>query len=853
MSIDYINSKTKNISDKNCTDTKNNTSEIDIKSKSITTDFNVENAINKESLKELPIIDSKKKIEIDMHTSGEKSESKNEFLFDPKHSTVRFTWKINAEGYIVDISKEFPQTIGQYTHKVVGMRFCDINNLLRIDPNNYLYEILKQQNTWYGKTTFWPIEGTKLHVPIDLSALPMYSQNHEFKGFKGLGIINISQAKNDPHQFGTKLDSIFSESHNKTEDKSAIKKYEHPIASSKKVPLCSKPTIHTIKEQRYIENNTDLEFSKHTISFPENLDVKNKMEFIYKHYLTKRDILKSAKQLSYSVDEPSFTVNNDSIHTINLNTYVESIKPQINTIDDEYEKAFHYRHYSLSTYFGENKNLTPEHADKYHIPLLVHSNGNLLYANPSFLLLTGYKNIEEIEKSGGIDNLLNAQKLPNSKRTLGSISLYHIDGTSITVTSRLHSIRWNGEKSLAITFVHIDRNNKIYRPIDSSRIDNGKKEKCNLSNTEIEAMQLFSILELASDGVAIINGDGKIISANQAISKLFGYSSKDLLEQKISNFFVREYQNTTNSYISEILKLKAGDKIEKTTIGRTKKGELVSLRITITKLPFSIYYCMIIHDISEWKQEKKKLYDAKKTAEKENSYKSDFLARISHEIRTPLTAIIGFAEIIKNQKLGPVGSNRYIEYADYINKSGNLVLDIVNDLLDISKIEAGQMDFHFESVSLNETISEAISLINLYANEKRILIRTSFSSEIPRIFADMRSIKQIALNILSNAINFTPSGGQIIISTAYIRNKGVILRIKDTGIGMNSYELEKAMQPFRQIINPTRVRKEGTGLGLPLTKAMVDANMGKFSIFSTPSKGTFIEIIFPVNTHNKVL
>lgn len=850
MSIDYINSKTKNIIAKDRTDTKSTLSTRDGKDTSITTDFNAENATNKEFLKELSLIGNKKNLEMNISCYEKKSESKNEFVFDPKPRTIRFTWKINAEGYLTDISKELSQTIGEYTLKVIGMSFCDLNNLFRIDPNDYLSEVLKQQNTWYGKTTFWPIEGTKLHVPIDLSALPMYSQNHEFKGFKGLGIINIGQATNDPHQLGTTLDSIFSKLNNNGADNSFVKKYERACTSSKNIPFRDKNPFYTTKEQSSTANHVAQEFPKHTISFPANLDVKNKMAFISEYYLAKEDILTPTKKSSYSEDEDFCSINNDIVHTINLNKYTKDIKLKLNSTNNEYEESFHYSHPALSTYFIEEQNLTPEHADKYHIPLLVHSNGRLFYANPSFLLLTGYKNIGEIEKAGGLDTLLDAQKLPGSKRPLGSVSLYHANGTSIAISAHLHSIRWNGENSLAITFVPFERKNKPSNYSYSNGIGH-KEEKTNSHNTEIETMQLFSILEVASDGIAIINRDGEIISTNQSISKLFGYPSQDLLEQQFTKFFIREDQSMMREYLSEILEFNPENKLEKTTIGRTKEGELISLRVTIIKLPFSTCCCIIIRDISEWKQEKKKLYDAKKIAEKENSHKSDFLARISHEIRTPLTAIIGFAEVIQNQKLGPVGSPRYIEYANYINQSGNLVLDIVNDLLDISKIEAGQMNLHFESVSLNETISEAISLIQLYANEKRILVRTSFSRVIPLILADVRSIKQIALNILSNAINFTPSGGQIIISTAYIKNKGVIFRVRDTGIGMNGCELEKAMQPFGQVFNSANVHREGTGLGLPLTKAMVEANMGKFSVLSTPSKGTLIEIIFPVNMHHK--
>jgi signal transduction histidine kinase len=267
--------------------------------------------------------------------------------------------------------------------------------------------------------------------------------------------------------------------------------------------------------------------------------------------------------------------------------------------------------------------------------------------------------------------------------------------------------------------------------------------------------------------------------------------------------------------------------------------------MTMGRLSSSSGFCAVIRDITQWKRTEEELRNAKRAAETANAHKSDFLARVSHEIRTPLNAIIGFSDMMATERFGPIGHPRYIEYANDIGRSGRHVLDIVNDLLDISKIEAGEMELDFTAVGLNETISEAVSLVQPQANAQRVIIRTSLSANVPQIVADLRSIKQIALNILSNAIRFTPSGGQIVVSTAYEANGSVVLRIRDTGVGMTRSELEQAMKPFRQVTTGARKRGDGTGLGLPLTKAMVDANRANFSINSTPNEGTLVEVIFP--------
>jgi signal transduction histidine kinase len=267
--------------------------------------------------------------------------------------------------------------------------------------------------------------------------------------------------------------------------------------------------------------------------------------------------------------------------------------------------------------------------------------------------------------------------------------------------------------------------------------------------------------------------------------------------------------------------------------------------MTIGRLSGSGGYCAVLRDITQSRYAEDELRKAKKDAESASSHKSDFLARVSHEIRTPLNAIIGFSDLISQERFGPTGHPRYVEYAHDISKSGRHVLDIVNDLLDISKIEAGQQELDFQSVNLNNEINEALSIMQQIANENRVVTRSSLPSDVPNVVADQRSIRQILLNVLSNSIRFTPAGGQIVVSTSLEANGHVLLRIRDNGIGMSRAELERAMQPFGQVGQETVQRGEGTGLGLPLTRAMTEANRAMFDIISSPGDGTLVTINFP--------
>ena len=214
-------------------------------------------------------------------------------------------------------------------------------------------------------------------------------------------------------------------------------------------------------------------------------------------------------------------------------------------------------------------------------------------------------------------------------------------------------------------------------------------------------------------------------------------------------------------------------------------------------------------------------------------------------MRTPLNAIIGFSEMMMEERFGPVGNERYRDYLKDINTSGAHVVSLLNDLLDLSKIEAGKMELSFERVDLNEVTQQSVAIMQTQASRARVIVRTALSMNVKGITADTRSVRQIVLNLLSNSIKFTGAGGQVIVSTAANDRGDIILRVRDTGIGMSEKDIETALQPFRQLTTSSRTDASGTGLGLPLTKALVEANRARFSIKSAVNAGTLVEIVFP--------
>jgi signal transduction histidine kinase len=236
---------------------------------------------------------------------------------------------------------------------------------------------------------------------------------------------------------------------------------------------------------------------------------------------------------------------------------------------------------------------------------------------------------------------------------------------------------------------------------------------------------------------------------------------------------------------------------------------------------------------------------AKRQTERAAAAKADFLAKISHEVRAPLNAIIGFAEIMAQEKFGPVGNERYRQYLIDIQSSGEQLLSLVNDLLDLSKAEAGKLELDFAGVALNPLTQRCVAIMQPQANRERIIIRTSLSPKLPSVIADARSVEQIVLNLISNSTRFAGAGGQVIVSTTLTDLGEVVLRVRDSGIGMSEKEIALALEPFRQVATTVRPGPGGTGLGLPLTKALAEANRATLRIKSAPNAGTLIEVAFP--------
>jgi two-component system, cell cycle sensor histidine kinase PleC len=283
-------------------------------------------------------------------------------------------------------------------------------------------------------------------------------------------------------------------------------------------------------------------------------------------------------------------------------------------------------------------------------------------------------------------------------------------------------------------------------------------------------------------------------------------------------------------------------------------GRIQAMMVFVVAMSLSFFVSIIIfaskkaeNVIEKQQEESVEMSSAKLAAESESKAKSQFLANVSHELRTPLNAIIGFSEIISSESMGPVGNDQYKEFTKDIHTSGVHLLSLINDILDFSKAEENKLQIDLEQTDLTKIIKICMRMVLPRAEEAKVKLIETTPNEHIVIIADPKRLKQAILNLLSNAVKFTPENGEVTLKVwKDMDNNSVIIEVKDTGVGMAAQDLAKALSPFGQVDNKLSRRYEGTGLGLPLTKKLVELMKGRFDIRSEPSLGTAILLTFPL-------
>lgn len=768
---------------------------------------------------------------------------------------MRFVWRMDDGFKFTFVSPEF-QTLVGLRGAFEGRTWQDLAGDYQLDPDGDVQTAITSKDSWSGKHIVWALPKRKKVARIELSAMPVFDAEKRFQGYRGFGACQLQEqivAVDEPpvqDNYAALPDEFSGDgmAADVFDDAEDVFDDAEPVVTGPKAAVVEAIPQNKPDEVPAIVDTRPSSQQEHTKGLtPEE---RKAFEEIGKS-LGKQSVTRQAIT-ERTADQPTAEVPVSEVPAAETPAaetpaagppaaeILESVTPEFDTADQDVE-------------FVQKQGAGTEDAlramlDRIDTGVLVVRDDQVLFANRSLAEMAGYMDAQ-------------AYLAANVAAPMGGFSLDRVgdegimqltgkDDATHKVRAAIGKIDWDGQPASLLTVDPVNYNAPV--PALSSQV----------GDRVWNADELLAILNTATEGVLMIDVEGKILALNHGAEALFDEDQASLIGRDLTTLLAVESHKPARDYLAGITGAGVASILNdgREVIGQTAKGGYMPLFMTMGRVGeespddvADMRLCVVLRDITQWKRAEDDLIAARHNAEKANTAKSDFLAKISHEIRTPLNAILGFSEVMLEERFGPIGNPRYKDYINDIHTSGAHVINLVNDMLDISKIEAGQLDLTFTAVDLVEVLKECVSLMQPQANEGRVIIRTSFADDLPRIVADAKTMRQIALNLLSNSIKFTAEGGQVIVSAVVEKDGSLILRVRDTGVGMSEADLSKAMEPFRQIeqnsekdgVARKTMANGGTGLGLPLTKALVEANRAQFLIESTPAKGTLIRVVFP--------
>ena len=713
----------------------------------------------------------------------------------PASPLVRFLWRVDAAGRLAEIGESFVAVFGASAARLVGADFAQSAAEAGADPDARLAAALASRKTWSGLDLHWPVEGEPAAVPVSLGASPIFGPGGGFAGYRGFGGIRIDQVADDarprpsverPPLARPAVDNVVPLRPHRSANPPALRIAADSVELSAGERNAFSEIARVLKGQAEAEAASAAPPDQRTLSRVEPPEETRPV---------------SAVAASPELDPE--TQNADSpLAALRLRDLIAPEPLPAPSSEPEPARTMAER---------DARALV----DAAPIGLLVTRGEAVLHANRAMLDLAGCADLESASRAGLASFFPNVDP-PTLATVDGAVSLTRADGAVVTIDAHATALEWGGAPA-SLLVARASNEAEVAQRLRASEME--------LRRREAEARELNAILDTAMDGIAVLDDEGRLVAINRSAEALFGYDQSELVGKPFTILFAQESHAAAQEYFAGLKQGGVASLLNdgREATGRARQGGAIPIFMTLGRVDAGAgrKFCALLRDLTQWKKAERELNEARRAAERASALKSDFLAKVSHEIRTPLNAILGFAEVIMEERLGPVGSERYKDYLKDIHASGGHVMSLVNDLLDLSKIEAGRLDLDFRSVDVNRVVEECVSLMQLQADRERVVMRLSLAQGLPTVMADERSLRQISLNLLSNAVKYNEPGGQVIVSTAVTDAGYAVIRIKDTGLGMSEVEVATALEPFRRV--GSNRHKGGTGLGLPLTKALVEA------------------------------
>jgi PAS domain S-box-containing protein len=745
----------------------------------------------------------------------------DESITERRHP-LRFVWQMDAEGRFAVGSDEFIELVGPRTTAAFGRLWTEIAAELKLDPNNQVARAVATRETWSGIVISWPVDESSDRLPVELSGLPVFDRDRSFRGYRGFGVCRDVARINQLARARRERPIGFMaapEPKPLPEDVAAPPEVAAAPVSPSPIPALAGETEEKAEaaEAAPRPDRSALSVtpgSANVVPFRPSPPPEPKVAPTLSP-VERRAFRELAQELTSRLRGSPAAAESGA-------EGLPALAP------DTAEAA--------EAIPAPAADAVIEHVllDRVPIGILVYRHDSLLYANRHFLEWCGYQTLDEIENAGGINSLF-VEPAANALAETGgaqSLSIMTHRGDRLAVEGRMFTVPWNGASALALILTN------------GHAAAGQRSAERALDDAENEKRELTAILDAATDGVMTLDPHRRIVAANAGAASLFGKTTEEITGRLLDELLAPDSERAARDYFDRVVAGAGNPDNALDVEGRVGEGRIVPLAMTLARIGGD-RFAALFRDATAGKKIEDELRNAKREALRAATAKAEFLAKVSHEIRTPLNAMTGFAEVIMAERLGPIGNERYREYLRDIHGAGTHLVSLLNDLLDLSKIETGQIELAFVNVNLNALTQQCVGIMQPQANRGRIIIRTSLTPGLPPVVADERSLRQIVLNLLANSIRFTGPGGQVIVSTIFSDSREVVLRVRDTGVGMSEKDIQAALEPFQETATSGSWGSGGTGFGLPLTKALAEANRANFSIKSAPNAGTLVEIAFP--------